>query len=319
MNTRILLAVDGSEKGFEAVSILGRLLKDQPGVQLTLFHCPPHLQTLAPGELTAISDAASRLPLSTLEKLGHAVLDEAGKRLADTGFPEAGIRKKLKTGSIDAAQDILQEAEEQDMPTIAVGRRGRTQLETLLLGSVSGKVAQYARGRAVWVVDSPIHETRKALIAVEGEHDTASIMAYASRHLAPNPDLRFTLLHLIPPMPPTLWDDGHILTDVERRERLIQVEKWRTDYVRRIDKLMGETRSAFTGCNVSEGNVECRILSTKEGIARDLLHTAAEEEAQMVVIGKRSFRERKPFHLGSHANKVLQNAKGSIVCLVDSI
>ena len=27
----------------------------------------------------------------------------------------------------------------------------------------------------------------------------------------------------------------------------------------------------------------------------------------------------KPFLLGSHANKILQNAKGSIICLVDSI
>ncbi len=319
MDTRILLAVDGSEKGFEAVSILGRFLKDQPGVDLTLFHCPLQLQTLAPGELAAISEAASRLPLNTLEKLGNAVLDEAHKRLVDTGFPEAGIRKKLKTGSADAAQAILQEAEEEDIPTIAVGRRGRTQLETLLLGSVSGKVAQYARGRAVWVVDTPIHETRKALIAMEGAPDTPSLAAYTSRHLAPNPNLRFTLLHLMPPMPPTLWDDGHILSDAERRERQAQVEKWRADWTRRIDKLMDETRSAFRECHISEGNIECRIVTMKEGIARDLLNTAAEDKAQMVVIGKRSFRERKPFLLGSHANKILQNAKGSIVCLVDSI
>lgn len=319
MDTRILLAVDGSEKGFEAVSILGRFLKDQPGVDLTLFHCPLQLQTLAPGELAAISEAASTLPLSTLEKLGRAVLDEAHKRLVDNGFPEAGIHKKLKTGSADAAQGILQEAEEQDIPTIAVGRRGRTQLETLLLGSVSGKVAQYARGRAVWVVDTPIHETHKALIAMEGAPDAPSLAAYTSRHLAPNPNLRFTLLHLMPPMPPTLWDDGHILSDAERKERQAQVEKWRADWTRRINKLMDETRSAFLECHVSEGNIECRIVTMKEGIARDLLNTAAEDKAQMVVIGKRSFRERKPFLLGSHAHKILQNAKGSIVCLVDSI
>jgi len=48
MDTRILMAVDGSDKGFEAVSILGRLLKDQPGAHLILFHCLQQLQTLAP-------------------------------------------------------------------------------------------------------------------------------------------------------------------------------------------------------------------------------------------------------------------------------
>jgi nucleotide-binding universal stress UspA family protein len=38
----------------------------------------------------------------------------------------------------------------------------------------------------------------------------------------------------------------------------------------------------------------------------------------MVVMGKKSFHERKPFLMGSHANKVLQNVKGAVLCLVDS-
>jgi nucleotide-binding universal stress UspA family protein len=319
MDTRILMAVDGSDKGFEAVSILGRLLKDQPGAHLTLFHCLQQLQTLAPGELVVISDEAYRLPISAQEKLGNAVLEEAHKRLVDSEFPEAGIHRKLKLDSVDAAQDILREAEEQDIPTIAVGRRGRTQLESLLLGSVSSKVAQYARGRAVWIVDSPIHETRSALIAMEGAPDAPSITAYTSRHLAPIPNLRFTLLHLMPPMPPTLWDDGHILTPAEQRERQSQVERWRTDWAKRINSLMEETRCSFMECRVPEEKIESRIVTTREGIARDLLNVASELRVQMVVLGKRSFRERKPFLLGSHANKILQNAKGSIICLVDSI
>ncbi|MGO9375126.1 MAG: hypothetical protein ACLQBD_23940 [Syntrophobacteraceae bacterium] len=38
---------------------------------------------------------------------------------------------------------------------------------------------------------------------------------------------------------------------------------------------------------------------------------------QLVVMGKKSFHERKPFLMGSHASKILQNAKGVILCLVD--
>jgi nucleotide-binding universal stress UspA family protein len=69
---------------------------------------------------------------------------------------------------------------------------------------------------------------------------------------------------------------------------------------------------------VPEKSIETLILQTKEGIARDLLNEIEQHKFQMVVMGKRSFRERKPFLMGSHANKILQSVKGAILCLVDS-
>jgi len=69
---------------------------------------------------------------------------------------------------------------------------------------------------------------------------------------------------------------------------------------------------------VPKHNIETTIQLTKEGIARDLLNAIAEKRYQVVVMGKRSFHERKPFLMGSHANKILQSAKGTIICLVDA-
>ena len=39
---------------------------------------------------------------------------------------------------------------------------------------------------------------------------------------------------------------------------------------------------------------------------------------QFVLIGKKSFKEQKPFLIGSNANKILKNVKHTILCLVDS-
>ena len=69
---------------------------------------------------------------------------------------------------------------------------------------------------------------------------------------------------------------------------------------------------------VSEAHVENLILPTKEGVARDLLAEIDEHKFQVVVMGKKSFHERKPFLMGSHASKVLHSAKTTILCLVDS-
>lgn len=61
-----------------------------------------------------------------------------------------------------------------------------------------------------------------------------------------------------------------------------------------------------------------RVEPAKVGIARDLLEEIARERYQMVMIGKKSLQKKTPFLLGSFANKLLHNAKGVILCLVDS-
>lgn len=318
MEKRILVSVDGSERGFDTVSILARLLKDQKELEFVLFHCVQQLAALAPGELAVSVEESTRLPFIGQEKVGNAILNECHRRLLQEGFPEERIQMKLKVDSIDPGQDIIKESEREDIKTIALGRRGRSQLENLMIGSVSGKVAQYAKHKTVWIVDTPLNETRKVLIAMEGVPDARTLTSYAVDFLAPTPGLQYTFLHLMPPVPPTFWDDGHILGPGEQKDRQSRIEKWRTEWTQRVEKFMAEARSALMAKGVPGDHLETHILPTKEGIARDLLNEIAEHHYQMVVMGKKSFHERKPFLLGSHAHKLLQNLKSAILCMIDT-
>ena len=88
----------------------------------------------------------------------------------------------------------------------------------------------------------------------------------------------------------------------------------------RVDRLgkpvhVGRTRSAAGARSRRAGRGKADT-QTKEGIARDLLNEIDAHKFQIVVMGKKSFRERKPFLMGSHASKILQNTKGVILCLV---
>ena len=83
-----------------------------------------------------------------------------------------------------------------------------------------------------------------------------------------------------------------------------------------VGRYMSEGRDLLLERGVGEQSVESLILPTKEGIARDLLNEIDAHKFQIVVMGKKSFREQKPFLMGSHASKVLQNVKGVILCLV---
>ncbi len=318
MEKRILLAVDGSEKGLKAVYMLGHFLKDQPDVKLVLFHCVQQLASLLPGDVCLGVEESCRLPFKAQENMGNQVLDAARQALQDAGFPFEQTEARLKIDSIDQGQDILAEAAQEGIGTIALGRRGRSQIETLLLGSVSSKVAQYARRCSVWVVDTPVHQTQSVLMAMADAADARTLSRYAAEYLAPVPDLEYTLLHLIPPIPPTFWDDGHILSPAEQKGREARIDSWRADWTRNVDRYMSEARSILVESGVPDQKIKAEIIQTKEGVARDLLNEIAAHQFQMVVIGKRSFKERKPFLIGSHANKVIQNAKGAIVCMVEA-
>ena len=318
MDKKMLLAVDGSPKGFEAVSILGSLLKGQSDLKLLVFHCVQQLARIAPGELCMNVEETCRLPFSDQEKIGNFVLQEANRRLVEAGFPRDRIELELQLDSTDPALDILAEASKKGIRTIAVGRRGRGQLESLLLGSVSSKVAQYSKDRTVWIIDTPVHQSGKVLVAIEGAPDSRALTQYTAEYVSGITGLSYTFMHLMPPIPPTFWDDGHILGSAEQKDRQSRIDSWRSDWTGRVEKYMTEGRTELARQGIAEDKVDTFILQTKEGIARDLLNEIAEHQFQLVVMGKKSFHERKPFLLGSHANKVLQNAEGAILCLVDS-
>ncbi len=318
MEKKLLLAVDGSERGLQAVSILGEILKSDKSLHVKVLHCVQQLASLLPGELCGEVEETCRLPYAQQEKVGHAVLEESRRRLLEAGFPEERLELKTRLDSMDPGQDIMAEAKESGIRSIALGRRGRNTLEGLLIGSVSSKVAQYAKDRTVWVVDTPVNRSGRVLVALEGGPDSRTLANYASEFVAPIEGLKYTFLHLMPPVPPTFWDDGHILGPKEQKDRQSRIEKWATDWIRSVESFMREAKEMLQERGVPAKYIETRIETTKEGVARDLLNDIASAEYQIVLMGKKSFHERKPFLLGSHANKILQAVKGAILCLVDS-
>ena len=113
-------------------------------MKVVLFHCVQQIATLLPEDLCMDVEESCRLPCDTQEKLGQAVLEASLGKLTEAGFPEANVELRLKIDSLDPARDIIEQAKIERIRTIVVGRRGRSQVEALLLGSVSAKVAQYA-------------------------------------------------------------------------------------------------------------------------------------------------------------------------------
>jgi nucleotide-binding universal stress UspA family protein len=313
---KILVAVDGTSKGMDMVAVLGRQLKQRNDLTLVLFHCVQQITALLPEDLCMDVVESCKISYNAQEKLGQAVLQAASARLLESGFPQTGVELRLKVDSIDPAHDIIQQADREAIATIAVGRRGRSQVQNLLIGSVSAKVAQYAQGKAVWIVDAPVNDSMSVLVAMEATPEAQTLCEYAADFFLPCQDLDYSFIHVIPPLPPEFWDDGHILNESEQKARSARIEKWRVDWTAAVERAMSQGRDIFAGRGLDPQRVQTLVLSTRQGVARDILTEIDAHKFRIVVMGKKSSREKKPFPLGSRAAKILQHSRGVILCLV---
>ena len=84
---KILLAVDGSQKGLETVSILGRLLKDQEDMTIVLLHCVQQISTLLPEDLCMDIEETSQAPFQRSAKGGSNRCAGLFEKADRCGFP----------------------------------------------------------------------------------------------------------------------------------------------------------------------------------------------------------------------------------------
>ncbi|MBV8664692.1 MAG: universal stress protein [Hyphomicrobiales bacterium] len=133
---RILVASDGSESAGRAVDAAADLaseLKAELWIVNMIDGLPDGVvERLARHEQSSIGDA--------LNAVADRILMEARERARKRG----AAMVQLKSRSGDCAEGILQTAQEIGADLIFVGRRGRSRLQGLLIGSVSQKLASLA-------------------------------------------------------------------------------------------------------------------------------------------------------------------------------
>ena len=147
----VLVAMDGSDNSFRAVSFLQSLgLPRQTRMRLLAVVERLRYPTTAPraarGQLGGI--------LRELEDERRGELDRALQRAADLlGDRIARVNRYTPTG--DPAEEIVVTTRDFDTDLVVVGARGRGGLARALLGSVSEKVLHHARCPVLIVKDRP--------------------------------------------------------------------------------------------------------------------------------------------------------------------
>lgn len=296
---RVLIGVDGSAGGLEAVRLVSRLLN--PGSdQVALYYAPPNIKlksssALAPG----VADRAT-------QALANAVFAQATE-----GLPAGFSSCEKITGSQSPSHGLLVAADSWRADLIAVGARGLGPVQKLLVGSVSRSVAETS-ALPVLVVrgsDAPPSAGLRVLMAVEQRTPFDDVAAVLNRFTWPAGSVG-KLVTVIESM-----FAGEIPRWLAEKARDAETEAMAQTWVTEHEAERQQTATRLAGLRaqlpapfhapepiVAEGNPTEQILAA-----------AAAESADLLVVGALSTGRLARLLMGSVSHKLLTHAHCSVL------
>jgi len=156
MERKILIAIDDSENAMRAVEFTAKSFATDHRITLfsVVLDTPAICDLNSPG-LTPyfLSQKAAFCELEDQKKdLMTKAIREAKELLLKAGFEAGNIAVKIEDKKKGVARGIIDEANS-GYDLIVLGRRGLSGIKEFLLGSISQKVLQSAKGVSILIVD----------------------------------------------------------------------------------------------------------------------------------------------------------------------
>jgi nucleotide-binding universal stress UspA family protein len=157
----------------------------------------------------------------------------------------------------------------------------------------------------------------KLVIALDSSAGAWSAVEYVAEAFGQTPGLQVTLLHVLSGLPPAFWDDGHILEEKEKESRQRLVAGWQQEQEKKWQGLVKKAHDRLTKAGVPKDAVVNKFKPKNYDVAEDILNEAKAGNFDTIVMGRRGLSMAKTLLLGSVTHKVVQNAKGCAVIIVE--
>jgi nucleotide-binding universal stress UspA family protein len=157
----------------------------------------------------------------------------------------------------------------------------------------------------------------KVVIALDSSEGAWRAVEYVAEAFGQTPGVQVTLLHVLSGLPPAFWDDGHILEEKEKESRQRLVAGWQKEQEKKWQGLVKKAHDRLTKAGVVKDAVVNKFTPKYFDVAEDILREAEAGSFDTIVMGRRGLGMAKNLLLGSVTHKVVQNAKGCAVIIVE--
>ncbi len=155
----------------------------------------------------------------------------------------------------------------------------------------------------------------KILIALDDSKNAMKAVEYAANQFSRADDMQISLIHVLPNLPAIFWDEGHILSEDEKRERQKVVDKWLVSQKAKMEPLLNKARGLLTAKGFPPSNIGTKFLSDSTDTADSILEEARDGNYQTLVLGR---SHHSPKHiLGTVAGKIASHGSGMVVTIVE--
>jgi nucleotide-binding universal stress UspA family protein len=273
---RVLLSTDGSEYSEGAVREAIRLAKN----------CSSRLEVLSVIDFNPEFDAVAPQIMEKKEKETRAHLDAVQSRAKQEGIDCATIVEKGE----DAYKNIVDEAVRNRTSLIVMGRRGRTGLKRLMMGSVTARVIGHAPCNVLVVPRAARLEFKSIVVATDGSKYSLAAASEAIG-LAKRNGSRLTVISVVP---------AEIATPVDIDFTMSQRELITEKEMHNAEKNARAVKEAAQKEGVP---VKAFVVSGKPPEA--IIQTAEEGRADLIVLGSHGRTGVERLLMGSVAERVI--------------
>ena len=292
MEKKILIALDGSQHGKDALQYAANLYGMTADLKPFLLHVQPTISQY-------LQDEAQRKPKARaeLEKLkeinrqaSRKLLETHKEKLVSLGVADGDIQLVSLRRKFGVAKDILEYSLAGMFDAIIMGRRGISGLAEIFAGSVSSAVVENSKLIPVWLVDEK-SAGQEILVAVDGSQTSLRAVDHLAFMLRHNTDALITFFH----MAPRLQDFCSIDFEAEdsgELEEIIQEEDQAC-----IDQFYARARRKLTQSGISDNRIKTSFKSGGIRVGKAILEAYRQGDYGTLVIGRRG--DDKKFFTGS--------------------
>ena len=155
----------------------------------------------------------------------------------------------------------------------------------------------------------------KLLIGLDKSEGAWKAVEYVARTFAQTPGVEVTLLHILGGLPPAYWDDGHILNEKERENRQRLIDNWQAEREKEWQGLVTKATDLLKTAGIH--SLTSKFVPKYYDEAEDIVNEAVGGDFGTIIMGRRGLGAAKTLLLGSVTNKVVQNARGRAVIVVE--